>query len=182
MPSIPCLDTKTPSVYASHRKEHEALRACLTHRSRALTSGIHSYSWNDLMSSQTLQGSNTSSNYDILLLGRFIAVEAYSARQPLFHSVPPAAAAMTSRLQHDLTDAQLDLISLALFLALFPVAYMMYRHFRSLKERYPTVPPPRPVAVREASTRAEALAAARASAQRGAEDPAEGGVEKVKED
>lgn len=42
-----------------------------------------------------------------------------------------------SRLENDLTDEQLRWLSIALAVFLIPTTYIMYRHYRSLKTRYP---------------------------------------------
>jgi hypothetical protein len=47
-----------------------------------------------------------------------------------------------SRLEHHLSPAQIEWISLALFLSLFPISYCMYLHYKSLKRRYPGPIPP----------------------------------------
>ncbi|WVR07457.1 hypothetical protein IAU60_004498 [Kwoniella sp. DSM 27419] len=42
----------------------------------------------------------------------------------------------TARLENSLTPAQLNLISLTLFVAIFPVTYCMYLHWKSMQRRY----------------------------------------------
>lgn len=42
----------------------------------------------------------------------------------------------------ELTERQLDLIQLALFLALFPISYFMWRHYQSMRRRFPGAIPP----------------------------------------
>lgn len=45
--------------------------------------------------------------------------------------------AARSRLQHELSDTTIEYLCGALFLALIPITYYMYRHFRSMQKRYP---------------------------------------------
>lgn len=47
-----------------------------------------------------------------------------------------------SRLQHNLSDSTIEYICGALFLALIPIMYYMYRHFQSMQKRYPGGIPP----------------------------------------
>ncbi|ORY35469.1 hypothetical protein BCR39DRAFT_509889 [Naematelia encephala] len=42
-----------------------------------------------------------------------------------------------SRIDHGFSDDQVNLFSQILFIALFPIAYFMYRHFRSIRARFP---------------------------------------------
>lgn len=42
-----------------------------------------------------------------------------------------------SRLENDLSADQLRWLSTGLFVLIIPAAYMMYRHYQSLKARYP---------------------------------------------
>lgn len=42
-----------------------------------------------------------------------------------------------ARVKLPLSDATLDNIAFFAFLSLFPVMYIMYRHFKSMRRRYP---------------------------------------------
>mgnify|MGYP006876485683 CR=1 FL=1 len=57
-------------------------------------------------------------------------------KQTTDHSSPFTMA----RVDIPLSKETLDTISLVAFLALFPVSYCMYRHFLSMRRRYPSDP------------------------------------------
>lgn len=46
-----------------------------------------------------------------------------------------------SRLENDLSESQLQWITLGLGLFLLPATFIMYRHYQSLKSRFPAAAP-----------------------------------------
>lgn len=55
-------------------------------------------------------------------------------------TVPDLLDAMGMTTAPDLTERQLNLIQLGLIIFLVPAAIYMYRHFQSLRKRYPGMP------------------------------------------
>ncbi|WVF72753.1 hypothetical protein IAT40_007571 [Kwoniella sp. CBS 6097] len=51
-----------------------------------------------------------------------------------YYSRPPPS----SRLENSLTPYQLQILSFVLFIAIFPVTWCMYLHWRSMQRRYPS--------------------------------------------
>lgn len=51
-----------------------------------------------------------------------------------------------SRLENDLSESQLQWITLGVGLLLVPATFVMYRHYQSLKARYPSADPMQPQA------------------------------------
>ena len=54
-------------------------------------------------------------------------------------SLPPAHI-MTRKELDIVTAQQLEWLSVFIFIGLFPAAYFMYRHWQSMRRRYPNVP------------------------------------------
>ncbi|OCF37886.1 hypothetical protein I317_03451 [Kwoniella heveanensis CBS 569] len=53
-------------------------------------------------------------------------------------ATPPQYIRSRARLENSLTPYQLQLISFALFVAIFPVTWCIYLHWRSMRRRYPS--------------------------------------------